>query len=58
MQATHTLKLADGYGTTKCQMLSTDGVLAVVLVKSGAYWERPREVTRVVRLAALTPVAA
>ena len=58
MTPTHTLKLADGYGQTQCELLDMAGPLATVRVSSGAYWERTRAETRVVRVAQLLPIPA
>ena len=58
MTPTHILKLADGYGQTQCELLTVTGPLATVRVNGGAYWERTRPETRVVRVEQLSPISA
>lgn len=55
---THTLKLADGYGSTPCELLDTFGPLATVRVPAGAYWQSSHPSTRTVLLADLSPLTA
>jgi len=57
MTPTHTLKLADGYGSTPCEILAVTGPLATVRVNAAAYWERDRFEVRVVRAADVRPTA-
>jgi hypothetical protein len=56
MTATHTLTLADGYGSTRCEVLAVTGPLASVRIADNAYWEAPRFTTRIVRTACLKPL--
>lgn len=53
MKPTHILKLADGYGETECEVLSTRDGLVSVRVRCNAYWERDRYEVRVVRASSL-----
>lgn len=48
MNATHTLNLADGYGSAQCELLDVTGPLATVRVRDNSYWEKDRYTTRVV----------
>ena len=54
MTPTHTLKLADGYGTTQVELIKSDGLLSTVRITDNAYFEKPRYTVRVVRTADLT----
>jgi len=48
MTMTHTLKLADGYGSAPCELRAVSEGLATVRVNAAAYWERDRFEVRVV----------